>query len=288
MPNRLSASQPKPNRTGPARRRQHVRMAAVSAIVAFGLIRYSAGVGASERSQLVAAASPISTTATTDTATTTTDTTTTTATSDTTASIPTPAALEPGDRGPAVEKLQRELATLGFRSGDSIDGNYGPGTVSAVMAFQKYEGLDRDGVAGTTTLTQLDHPSDAPPRWAGTGPHIDIDLSRQLLFVWTDSGGPTILNTSTGSGATFVAPNGNKEVASTPTGDFTIERRIDGVRDGPLGRMYRPMYFFRGWAIHGSPNIPSTPLSHGCARVRNNDQDWLVDHIATGTSVSVY
>ena len=58
--------------------------------------------------------------------------------------------------GPAVEELQQRLSALGYWLGD-VDGHYGELTRQAVMAFQKAEGLDRDGVAGPDTRGTLDH-----------------------------------------------------------------------------------------------------------------------------------
>jgi lipoprotein-anchoring transpeptidase ErfK/SrfK len=47
--------------------------------------------------------------------------------------------------------------------------------------------------------------------------------------------------------------------------------------DNPLnGNMYRPLYFDRGQAIHGANNVPRSPASHGCARLRVSDQDTLL------------
>lgn len=62
--------------------------------------------------------------------------------------------LKPGDTGSQVETLQRELAGLGYAPG-TIDGNYGPGTVTAVKAFQTAIGLAPDGVVGPKTLQEL-------------------------------------------------------------------------------------------------------------------------------------
>ena len=48
--------------------------------------------------------------------------------------------------------------------------------------------------------------------------------------------------------------------------------------DNPLnGNMYRPLYFDGGQAIHGANNVPRSPASHGCARLRVNNQDTLLD-----------
>ena len=47
--------------------------------------------------------------------------------------------------------------------------------------------------------------------------------------------------------------------------------------DNPLnGNMYKPLYFDGGQAIHGANNVPTTPQSKGCARLRPGDQDLLI------------
>ncbi|KQQ85085.1 peptidoglycan-binding protein [Aureimonas sp. Leaf324] len=60
-----------------------------------------------------------------------------------------------GEKGSAVEKLQRDLQTSGFYSDGKPDGNFGPGTEAAVMEFQRSVGLDDDGFAGPRTLRAL-------------------------------------------------------------------------------------------------------------------------------------
>ena len=77
-------------------------------------------------------------------------------------------------------------------------------------------------------------------------------------------------------------------MAYTPTGDFVVERSIDGVREAPLGSLYRPHYFQEGWAIHGSPNVPAYPASHGCIRTSNYDQDFLFPIVVEGDPIVIY
>ncbi len=49
------------------------------------------------------------------------------------------------------------------------------------------------------------------------------------------------------------------------------------AEDDPLsGNMYRPLYFDRGQAIHGANNVPTSPQSKGCARLRVEHQDLLI------------
>ncbi len=59
-----------------------------------------------------------------------------------------------GATGTKVKELQQRLKQKGFDPG-SIDGTFGPGTKTAVIAFQKAKGLQADGVAGPKTLAAL-------------------------------------------------------------------------------------------------------------------------------------
>ena len=63
-------------------------------------------------------------------------------------------ALKEGASGPEVTRLQERLKERGFNPGN-IDGEFGPGTEAAVIAFQKSEGLLADGVAGPRTQKAL-------------------------------------------------------------------------------------------------------------------------------------
>jgi len=56
--------------------------------------------------------------------------------------------LNKGSRGPSGAKLQKAL-------GVTADGSFGPGTESALKAWQTKNGLTADGVAGPKTLSKL-------------------------------------------------------------------------------------------------------------------------------------
>jgi len=235
----------------------------------------------------------VTTTSTTAPPTTTTpSTTTTTEAPTTTTTAPPPAGadgtLELGEAGDEVAVLQQRLGDLGFWLG-TPDGTYGQLTRQAVMAFQKSAGLGRDGVAGPATLAALDtaaRPAPSTPE----GTHLEIDLGRQILLVVEGGQTKWVLNTSTGNGEAYAAPGGGTAVASTPRGSFSIYRQIDGLREAPLGTLYRPKYFTGGIAIHGSGSIPAYPASHGCARLTNAAMDllWSSGLAPVGTPVLVY
>lgn len=58
------------------------------------------------------------------------------------------------DNNPDVKRLQAALLQAGFNPGD-IDGDFGPGTLAAVVGFQKSKGLVPDGIAGVRTQAAL-------------------------------------------------------------------------------------------------------------------------------------
>jgi len=64
------------------------------------------------------------------------------------------AVLRQGASGGEVKELQRRLKEWGYYNG-AVDGIYGKGTVAAVKAFQKKNGLTADGVAGIETYKAL-------------------------------------------------------------------------------------------------------------------------------------
>jgi peptidoglycan hydrolase-like protein with peptidoglycan-binding domain len=230
------------------------------------------------------------TTTTAPTTTTTAPTTTTTAPTTTTTTAPPDAAadgtLELEESGPAVVALQQRLTELGYWLGEG-DGTYGQLTRQAVMAFQKVEGLSRDGVAGPITQQRLATASRPAPR-GGHG--IEIDLERQVLFIVEGGRVTWAINTSTGNGEAYTSSGGGSAYAVTPPGQFQVQREIDGNREAPLGVLYRPKYFNGGIAVHGSGSIPANPASHGCARVTNSAMDmlWSSGAAAIGTPVWVY
>jgi peptidoglycan hydrolase-like protein with peptidoglycan-binding domain len=51
----------------------------------------------------------------------------------------------PGQEGPALRDIQAQLQAHGFKPGP-VDGNLGPRTCAAVLAYQKAAGLRIDGV----------------------------------------------------------------------------------------------------------------------------------------------
>ena len=68
--------------------------------------------------------------------------------------VTTAAVLQQGSKGNEVKEVQRRLKLWGYYNG-SVDGVFGAGTRSAVIAFQKKNGLTADGVVGKSTYKAL-------------------------------------------------------------------------------------------------------------------------------------
>ncbi len=185
--------------------------------------------------------------------------------------------LKKGATGPEVTALQNQLIGLGYWLGEP-DGVFDEDTRHAVIAFQKLAGLPRDGAVGPVTQAALD--TAARPTARTTAGHvIEVDLAHQVLLI-VDNGTVTeVVDVSTG-----------RRAGTTPTGNFAIVRQIDGLRRAPLGKLYRPKYFYGGVAVHGFTSVPTKPASHGCVRVTYTAMDhlWGPDVMPLGTPVVVY
>jgi lipoprotein-anchoring transpeptidase ErfK/SrfK len=124
-------------------------------------------------------------------------------------------------------------------------------------------------------------------RHPATGKAVEIDLRKQVLYLSQGGVLQRIVDISSGNNALYES-DGVTYRATTPLGSFRVGRKIDGVRVSRLGELYRPAYFYSGWAIHGSQSVPAYPASHGCIRVTNPAQDRLFGLLTIGTPVTVY
>jgi peptidoglycan hydrolase-like protein with peptidoglycan-binding domain len=183
--------------------------------------------------------------------------------------------LRPGMSGAAVRDLQERLVQLKYWLG-AIDGEYGYLTTQAVMAFQKVNGLTRDGIAGPQTMAALQDP--IRPQARSTGERVvEVKKGKQIAMLVRSGTVARIFNASTGTAET-----------PTPSGRFQVYRQIDGWRESDLGLLYRPKYFIGGYAIHGSTSVPAYAASHGCVRVSLRAMDYLWSRVPIGTRVRIY
>jgi peptidoglycan hydrolase-like protein with peptidoglycan-binding domain len=196
-------------------------------------------------------------------------------------------ALYRGCVGEDVRSLQKQLASKGYWCG-AADGDFGELTQQAVWAVQKQNVLVRDGVVGPLTRNALTNGT-LPKPVGGAGSRVEVHLRKQLLLVVRDGRTTLALNTSTGNNQYYWL-NGVRYLAVTPTGSWKVYSTYGkGWQWGPLGNLYRPMYYNGGWAVHGSASIPPWPDSHGCSRLstRAMDMIWSTGLMALGTRVTI-
>ena len=173
--------------------------------------------------------------------------------------------LKPGMHGADVKRLQQRLEQLGYYPG-STDGHYGMDTVEAVWAFQEVQNLHATGEITWPVEKKLVYPS-APkalvPRGGST--RVEISLGRHVLYVYHSNRIILISHISSGGGYTYCDDGCARAI--TPTGNFHTTWRVKGWHTSPLGQMYNPVFFYRGYAVHGDTYVPLNPVSHGCVRV---------------------
>ena len=83
----------------------------------------------------------------------------------------------PGPPVAGTREVQERLVQLGYLPASAVDGLFGYRTQQAVMAFQSWEGLGRDGIVGpatTAALSTAGRPQPAP----GRGPPRRIEVYR--------------------------------------------------------------------------------------------------------------
>jgi peptidoglycan L-alanyl-D-glutamate endopeptidase CwlK len=93
--------------------------------------------------------------------------------------------LQEGSSGADVKRLQEKLKQRGFNPG-MVDGDFGPATKAAVIAFQRSEGLLADGIAGPRTQHALEMVADATLSTVIPGVTVAV-VSRMFPFTPLDN-----------------------------------------------------------------------------------------------------
>ncbi|MCW2542976.1 MAG: hypothetical protein JWM40_528 [Frankiales bacterium] len=197
-----------------------------------------------------------------------------------------PRNLVDGMSGNDVLALQHLLTAQHYDVG-AINGRFGYDLHHAVMTFQKLQRLPATGHWGSAERLRATHPNAYVVRFPSSGRAVEIDITRQIL-VMSQAGVITrVIDVSTGSGNVYYQ-DGSRNVAHTPRGHYSIFYKINGTRISKLGALYKPSYFYQGYAVHGSASVPSYPASHGCVRITNPNADRLFPLLTYRTPVTVF
>jgi peptidoglycan hydrolase-like protein with peptidoglycan-binding domain len=199
-----------------------------------------------------------------------------------------PPTLGPGARGTAVAALQSRLLQLGFWV-PGVNGVYDEEMRHSIVAFQKWHGLARSGVVDGATQAAF-RGAKRPYTRSTSGYVVEVDKARQVVVIASNGRAQRIFDASSGNGEVYFV-NGERRIATTPEGFFTLLRQVNGIAVGELGELYRPKYFtWMGHAIHGYSSVPPFPASHGCVRVTNAAINfmWANNVLPLNSSVWVY
>ncbi|MCM0649378.1 L,D-transpeptidase [Clostridium swellfunianum] len=122
---------------------------------------------------------------------------------------------------------------------------------------------------------------------------VDVDLTKQLIFIYKDNKELREIKCSTG-----LIGNADTE---TPVGNFEIQNKgtfFFSPKYNQGGKYY--IKFFSNYLIHSIPTDKNgniieeekdklgVPVSHGCIRVPVEESKWIYDNIPVGSAVSIH
>ncbi|MGH2691603.1 MAG: L,D-transpeptidase family protein [Actinomycetota bacterium] len=186
--------------------------------------------------------------------------------------VRTPRAIHAGANGDLVLALESRLEDLGYHL-PRPNRNFDHRTGDAVLAFHKVNGMSRGESVSKATWKRLSDPRTPRPRVKRPREHIEVDQSKQVLYVVREGEIEEIVHVSTGAGG------------ATRDGVFNVHRKIAGFSPN---RLYYPSYFDGTRAVHGWPDVPPSPASHGCVRVPYWVAKWIFAIMHYGIQVRVY
>jgi len=177
-----------------------------------------------------------------------------------------------------VRAAQERLVELGYLLPGDVDGQAGPATQSAVLAFQKWECLQRDGVLGPQTLKRLQAAQrPAPITRGGSGKRAEVLLDRQVALAIQGNRVVRVIHVSTGKSST-----------PTPTGEFKVYEKIARWWSVPFREwLLWAVPFNGGIAFHEFPEVPAYAASHGCVRNQYTTAKWMYEFSEVGMPVKV-
>jgi len=188
-----------------------------------------------------------------------------------------PPYLSVGTTSATVAELAHRLAALHYAV-PSFSSTFSYDFIESVYAFQKVQGLERTGSVDAAFWSKLESPRIPAARYTSPADHIEVDKTRQVLYLVRDGQ------------ITMISPVATAGIAGyyTPEGKFAIYDKRAGWDTSPLGVLWNPMYFVGGYAIHGGDPVPPYPASHGCVRVPDFVISRLFASEPYGETVYVY
>jgi hypothetical protein len=151
--------------------------------------------------------------------------------------------LKQGSKGQYVKILQTKLNAVGYSCGN-VDGDFGPKTYNALIAYQESRGLQVDGICGPQTWGALNSgmgPKPEPPKPSYEGV-TKIDVSWNSVTVWLDRSDAKAV--AIGGGTTLIMLIG----------------LIPGLNAGLVASGIVAFFGFKMSEVKGAPIIMQFPL----------------------------
>ncbi len=182
-----------------------------------------------------------------------------------------------GSYSSGTAAVQQKLANLGYLPPGAVDGLNGYRTQQAVIAFQSWEGLQRDGIVGPQTQAALRAAKRPKPRNSGPATRIEVYRSKGVTLLIRDGKTKRAVHTSSGAPGT-----------PTPSGSYSVFRKEKNSWSVPF-QQWLPYasYFNAGIAFHEYAQVPTYPASHGCVRVPSPEAKYVYRFASIGTAVIV-
>ena len=181
-----------------------------------------------------------------------------------------------GSKGPYVRVVLKRLAALRFRV-PGISSTLSVNAGDSIVAFQKAYGLPRTYVFAAVDWRKLDTARIIRAAHKSPKTHIEIDKTRQILMIVKGGVPYGIIPVSTG------------RTGNTPVGTFHILWKAPSTSTW-LGSaiLWRTMDFHGNFAMHGYPEVPPYPASHGCVREPIWVANWTYVHSWVGETVYIH
>jgi hypothetical protein len=174
--------------------------------------------------------------------------------------------------------VQKRLVSLGYLPAAAVTGTWNARTSHAVIAFQAWHRLARDGIVGPQTLAALENATRPTPASTLGGRRVEIYRAKGVTLLVQNGKVVRALHSSSG-----------KRAYETPAGSFSIFRKERNSWSVPY-QVWLPYasYFNGGIAFHAYPEVPAHPASHGCVRLPVPEAPFAYSFMSIGTRVAVY
>jgi lipoprotein-anchoring transpeptidase ErfK/SrfK len=192
---------------------------------------------------------------------------------------PTSAAPATGGHVPTgAREVQLRLVALRYLPSDAVSGRWDYRTAQALMAFQAWQGLARDGVAGPQTRAALRTAAVPKAARPSSGRSVEVYRAKGVTLLIAGDRVVRAIHSSSGRAG-----------YTTPAGRYRVFRKELNSWSYPYSTwLPYASYFNAGIAFHAYADVPAQPASHGCIRISAPEAAFLYAFAAVGTPVTVY